>query len=224
MKKIFTLIAVALMFVGANAQTTIFSATPTGDNWDVPGGSTEIEITSDHATITGGKMFVTNQQDADKTMIKKQGGEMAFQHTNNNTFFKVTLDEALKAGDVISVKMQSRTDTDLGLWFKDSSDRGSEGTAKIVVATADEQSWVDAPTYTVAEGDEICGKTTFYIFRHTGKSTYFNTLVITRGGSTGINSVKTDAENGAIYNLGGQQVNEAYKGVVVKNGKKMIQK
>ena len=149
---------------------------------------------------------------------------MAFQHTNNNTFFKVTLDEALKAGDVISVKMQSRTDTDLGLWFKDSSDRGSEGTAKIVVATADEQSWVDAPTYTVAEGDEICGKTTFYIFRHTGKSTYFNTLVITRGGSTGINSVKTDAENGAIYNLGGQQVNEAYKGVVVKNGKKMIQK
>ena len=217
MKKIFTLIAVALMAVGANAH-------PTGDNWDVPGGSTEIEITSDHATITGGKMFVTNQQDAEKTMIKKQGGEMAFQHTNNNTFFKVTLDEALKAGDVISVKMQSRTDTELGLWFKDSSDRGSEGTAKIVLATADEQSWVDAPTYTVAEGDEICGKTTFYIFRHTGKSTYFNTLVITRGGSTGINSVKTDAENGAIYNLGGQQVNEAYKGVVVKNGKKMIQK
>ena len=35
MKKIFTLIAVALMAVGANAQTTIFSATPTGDNWDV---------------------------------------------------------------------------------------------------------------------------------------------------------------------------------------------
>ena len=93
MKKIFTLIAVALMAVGANAQTTIFSATPTGDNWDVPGGSTEIEITSDHATITGGKMFVTNQQDAEKTMIKKQGGEMAFQHTNNNTFFKGTVEK-----------------------------------------------------------------------------------------------------------------------------------
>jgi hypothetical protein len=32
-------------------------------------------------------MYLTNQQTAAKDMIKKQG-EFAFQHTNNNTFFK----------------------------------------------------------------------------------------------------------------------------------------
>ena len=43
--------------------------------------------------------------------------------------------------------------------------------------------------------------------------------------TTGLHNVSrvADADVNA-YNLGGQQVNEAYKGVVVKNGKKMIQK
>lgn len=43
--------------------------------------------------------------------------------------------------------------------------------------------------------------------------------------TTGINSVKTDAErNNAIYNLAGQRVSKDYKGIVVKNGKKFIQR
>ena len=44
------------------------------------------------------------------------------------------------------------------------------------------------------------------------------------GGSTGINSVKATAIDGAIYNLAGQKVNASYKGVVIKNGKKFLQK
>ena len=48
--------------------------------------------------------------------------------------------------------------------------------------------------------------------------------------TTGINDVKivepaeSAATNGAIFNLAGQKVNESYKGVVISNGKKMIQK
>ena len=42
--------------------------------------------------------------------------------------------------------------------------------------------------------------------------------------ATAIKSVKTAAEKGAIYNLAGQKVNAAYKGVVIKDGKKYIQK
>ena len=43
--------------------------------------------------------------------------------------------------------------------------------------------------------------------------------------TTAIQTVKTaKAENGAIYNLAGQKVNAAYKGVVIKDGKKYIQK
>ena len=43
---------------------------------------------------------------------------------------------------------------------------------------------------------------------------------------TGINAIKTAEKdnNGAIYNLAGQKVENGYKGLVIKNGKKMIQK
>ena len=41
---------------------------------------------------------------------------------------------------------------------------------------------------------------------------------------TAIKAVKTAAEKGAIYNLAGQKVNASYKGVVIKDGKKYIQK
>lgn len=43
---------------------------------------------------------------------------------------------------------------------------------------------------------------------------------------TGITNITTDeaAKNASVYNLAGQKVTKAYKGVVIKNGKKMIQK
>jgi len=46
-------------------------------------------------------------------------------------------------------------------------------------------------------------------------------------GTTGIQETIAPAKvisNGAIYNLAGQKVNESYKGIVIKNGKKYIQK
>ena len=224
MKKIFTLIAVAAMALTVNAQSTVFSATPLSTleaNWDTPTGETE--ITAAYAEIAGGKMYTINQQSSEKQMIKKQGNEYAFQCTNNNTFFKVVLDEALQAGDVISARMQSRTDTDLGLFFDKSDSRPSETTTSMILVTAEEQAWVDVPTYTVAEGDAICGEKTFYIFRATGKSTYFNTFKITRAGATGIQSAKAEkAANTESYNLAGQKVSENYKGVVIMNGKKVV--
>jgi hypothetical protein len=50
--------------------------------------------------------------------------------------------------------------------------------------------------------------------------------VIQIGGEVdGIEAVKADKKfNGAIYNLAGQKVNANYKGVVIQNGKKFIQK
>ena len=45
-------------------------------------------------------------------------------------------------------------------------------------------------------------------------------------GEVGANiaNVKAETQKGAIYNLAGQKVSENYKGVVIANGKKMIQK
>lgn len=44
--------------------------------------------------------------------------------------------------------------------------------------------------------------------------------------ATGITNITTDeaAKNAPTYNLAGQKVTKAYKGIVIKNGKKMIQK
>ena len=41
---------------------------------------------------------------------------------------------------------------------------------------------------------------------------------------SGINVVKANQQNGAIYNVAGQKVSSSYKGLVIVNGKKMIQK
>ena len=49
--------------------------------------------------------------------------------------------------------------------------------------------------------------------------------VIYGNGETAINTVKANVENNAaIYNIAGQKVAKDYKGLVIKNGKKMIQK
>ena len=128
-------------------------------------------------------MYVTNGQSDDKNLITKTGNQFGFGLTNSNTFFKVVLDHALKAGDVISFNIKEVDATGNGLWFTTASSRPQDSnppTAKSVVDPNTSQSWVTAPTYTVATGDGICGETTFYIYRATGKSTYFNTFTITR--------------------------------------------
>ena len=53
-----------------------------------------------------------------------------------------------------------------------------------------------------------------------------NILISLNGKTTGITNITTDeaAKNASVYNLAGQKVTKAYKGVVIKNGKKMIQK
>jgi len=94
MKKLITLLTLALLSIGSAwaDSETIFSANPTAA-WSVPASTTDAEITSSYAAISGGKMYLTNEQTSAKDMIKSQG-ELAFQHTNNNTWFKVVLDEA----------------------------------------------------------------------------------------------------------------------------------
>lgn len=43
-------------------------------------------------------------------------------------------------------------------------------------------------------------------------------------GAANINTIKVAAQNGAIYNLAGQKVGKDYKGIVIMNGKKFMQK
>ena len=92
------------------------------------------------------------------------------------------------------------------------------------------------PVYADCEYDALAtgSKMTFagFYFDETGDATITAgdvTLLtaggIGEGGETGINAVKpAESVNGAKYNLAGQQVDDTYKGVVIQNGKKSIQK
>ena len=53
----------------------------------------------------------------------------------------------------------------------------------------------------------------------------YNITLGTADTLAGVQAVKTvKAGNGLIYNLAGQRVDASYKGLVIKNGQKMIQK
>ena len=49
-------------------------------------------------------------------------------------------------------------------------------------------------------------------------------LISVNGGTTNISALKADIQNGAIYNLAGQKVSASYKGLVIMNGKKYVNK
>lgn len=76
----------------------------------------------------------------------------------------------------------------------------------------------------------IPAKGLYVLAKPTSASARLNVVWLDEDGNvdeelTAIHNVKTaKAENGAIYNLAGQKVNASYKGVVIKDGKKYIQK
>lgn len=68
------------------------------------------------------------------------------------------------------------------------------------------------------------GTWTFQKYSGTG-NILISSIEITPTDAAGIKGVKTmDAQSSALYNLAGQHVDANYKGIVVKNGAKMIQK
>ena len=73
-------------------------------------------------------------------------------------------------------------------------------------------------TWTVPEGEAV----NVVVDNTNGCHIYF--IEVSKGGETGIQNVVKTVNNGAIYNLAGQKVDENYKGVVIKNGKKVVLK
>ena len=70
----------------------------------------------------------------------------------------------------------------------------------------------------------VGGTYTFQKYSGTG-NILISSIEITPASTEGIRSIaNTEKADAAIYNLAGQKVNAAFRGVVVKNGHKMIQK
>ena len=124
----------------------------------------------------------------------------------SNGVFKI---KNLKAGDVVKIQIASANSEEERTFTITNGDKTS------VTTTGDGTKTEETITVS-ADGDLVLQQ-----------SKAINVYTITVGGSTGIQETVAPVKvinNGAIYNLAGQKVNESYKGIVIKNGKKYIQK
>ena len=151
--------------------------------------------------------------------------------------FFVTWDEAkaTAAGDKIQLKMKVKADKAQAAATQIHANPGGYihwycvGDVNITTEWAD---YASAETDVVA-GDPGWGKTAvgghtiaFNLAKGEENNVYFDNMIvlITRAGTGITEIVNAKAENAVRYNLAGQKVNNDYKGVVIMNGKKMLNK
>ena len=150
--------------------------------------------------------------------------------TANGGYILVTLDNELKTDDAIELTgylNKNAAGKEASIYFLFEKGDGVD----------DEYTYGDADNIDPTVGGKISthtfkvpaasnGSKSFKMSRSKADTNIFLTkLVITSGGSTGISTVKTvRVDDGAIYNLAGQKVEADYKGLVIKNGKKVMQK
>ena len=135
------------------------------------------------------------------------------------------LSESVYVKGIVSQASESLNDTYGSLSYYISDD-GTTGNELQVYGglSFESQTFTSVDDIKVGDVVVVYGKLTKY------KTTYEldknNILISLNGKTTGITNITTDeaAKNAPVYNLAGQKVTKAYKGVVIKNGKKMIQK
>jgi len=185
MKKLFTLVCAAIFSVGLMAEAeTIFSATPTATSKQSIAASSEAVVTDSQAAITGGTMTVVNGTDKSIDFIQSQSSSFAFALTATTHDYKIVLSKAIQAGDIVSVSALtngSGLSNARGLFVTTTTAHpgGSANPDCKLLAVADSKTYASVSD-TVQEGDEICGKTTIYLWRATGNNTYFKDFAITR--------------------------------------------
>jgi hypothetical protein len=122
------------------------------------------------------------------------------------------------------------TESQLHASFKLDSNSGH------LILTAADESWSDEFVYTRHNGDESVGRypdggADVYVMniptieKPNLKTSYL--AAVEQPAPTSIQGVRTSStinDNDAIYNLSGQRVDETYRGIVIRNGKKVLQR
>lgn len=111
-------------------------------------------------------------------------------------------------------------DTDLKV--SDGTATSSDKTAVYGLATVNGQDGF----YKASAGKTIPAKCAYLEVENSASLAKFYSLGDHSGSTTGITSVKNEAvgNNAPMYNLAGQLVDKGYKGIVIKNGKKIVLK
>ena len=231
MKKIFTLIAMALMAIGAQAQTE--PVTYTFNN------QASTYVLGDNAEATtysmdGKEGFAVNYTGTDKAKmyVKLAANENIFFEYSNSATKKNAVKTGenyiqcdsknfiihipVVTGDVVYVKFSAKGSAPT-LTIDGSEPPVTQNADAVTTCSGKTESEAVIFSCTATKGGTAKIKETANGMRVYSISINQN--------PTGIKTVKADAtENGATYNLAGQKVDENYKGVVIQNGKKVVVK
>ncbi len=220
MKKLFTLIAVAFAATSLNAQVITFGEAAQA-NTELPkdwtSGDVKLVLTNDGkpSVDLNTANFGTPESSATYTSRLKTGGK-----SSSSRFLTLTVPSA---GVVkIAARTGSNSDNTRTIVLTQNDTQLVEYTfdeANAVSGTAEDGTTIKAYPYVTAEvkaGDIVI------TFPVNGINIY--AIEFTAGATLGINQLTQTSAHGATYNLSGQRVNDNYKGVVIRDGKKLVQK
>ena len=154
---------------GTGTSNDIFSLTVTyNKKYNLSSGA-DLNLTSDYATVTGGSALVHNGKSSavDIIYLKNGSGNIALNGSSSSTYAKLTLNNPLQEGDVITF----------------TSDESSIGSFYLTTtSTRNTNCSVNDGTYTVTSSDGLVNSTVLYVWSNSkGK---FKSITITRTGSS----------------------------------------
>ena len=164
---------------------------------------------------------------ADQIPGIKLANSYASEGVVNDNKVELTVDGGFKKGDVITIagafnNSDNTKKAAVDLFTLDGTKANVLFTTDQFINGKDKEANPVEQSYTLAaDADKL------YIGRNGNTNTFVTLLKVVRTSSTGIQQTIAPAkviENNVIYNLAGQKVNENYKGIVIKNGKKYFQK
>ena len=244
MKKFFTLCAVALCAMTVNAQAFYsWEDDMAKVNSVTNAAGYTLAITGNTSkTLSGGNASFAIDGNTYKTVKLSNGQTNTLTAPAGKTFRYVALYSYLNC----SVG-KLKTNADGNPYIRDSYWADVNGTAytfdqtpmKVTNMTADDLAGVANGSNfksTTEEGDvfdvytfDLGSDVNSFTFKNSGEQPgvvieVSDKPIVTAGIAKVLTSAKVINENVAVYNLAGQQVNKAYKGIVICNGKKYVQK
>lgn len=225
MKKIFTLIAAAMMVAGANAQAVQVNINETG--------ATSVEA---NTVLTDNDCFKATTVYAATGGIKDNGG---YVYEDGMTFenwvqLRVAAEPTAEAPNgteqsgSTSVVIVAKKNATLNAYvrtgnnkevklFDQATSTALTSTNKFVADGSSNNLWTW--TYTIEAGK------TYVLTEKGGTGRLSGFSYVVTGGSTGIDGItsnETVNENAPVYNLAGQRVSKDAKGILIQNGRKVI--
>ena len=197
------------------------------------GGSQPSSSTIDYPTSKNGITLMTTDdsqvsystvkihKDADVVNCIKFGKSYIYAESDEYYYALLEMEGGFKSGDVITIAgvYNNKDEKNAAIAFR--SDPASTEPLWVTdnfINGKNNESDPVTQTYTLA-----ADAAKLYIGRSGNTGTCVTLLKVTRG-TTGISEMLNIKVDSAVYNLAGQKVGKDYKGVVISNGKKMIQK